>query len=226
MAEKPIRADKAAAVAELTEKFRTSEATVLTEYRGLTVKQLTELRRALGDTATYQVTKNTLAKRAAAAAGIEGLDDLFTGPTALAFVTGDVVEAAPPELKTLTEVLDWHVREHGDRVHVTLWQDIGAETKLTYRELAERSRVAARDLIRAGLKPGERVAIMLPTGFEFFAALFGVLYAGGVPVPIYPPARPSQLEEHLNRQAGILRNAGAAFLIAPPAASARGTGWP
>ncbi|HEY8532388.1 MAG TPA: 50S ribosomal protein L10 [Micromonospora sp.] len=94
MAEKPIRADKAAAVAELTEKFRTSEATVLTEYRGLTVKQLTELRRALGDTATYQVTKNTLAKRAAAAAGIEGLDDLFTGPTALAFVTGDVVEAA------------------------------------------------------------------------------------------------------------------------------------
>jgi 1-acyl-sn-glycerol-3-phosphate acyltransferase len=130
------------------------------------------------------------------------------------------VEAAPPELKTLTEVLDWHVREHGDRVHVTLWQDIGAETKLTYRELAERSRVAARGLIRAGLKPGERVAIMLPTGFEFFAALFGVLYAGGVPVPIYPPARPSQLEEHLNRQAGILRNAGAAFLIAPPAASA------
>ena len=130
------------------------------------------------------------------------------------------VEAAPLELKTLTEVLDWHVREHGERVHVTLWQDIGAETKLTYRELAERSRVAARGLIRAGLKPGERVAIMLPTGFEFFAAFFGVLYAGGVPVPIYPPARPSQLEEHLNRQAGILRNAGAAFLIAPPAASA------
>src|SRR5262249_19563117 len=101
-----------------------------------------------------------------------------------------------------------------------LWQDIGAETTLTYRELAERSRVAARTLIRAGLEPGERVAIMLATGFEFFAAFFGVLYAGGVPVPIYPPARPSQLEEHLNRQVGILRNAGAAFLIAPPAASA------
>jgi acyl-CoA synthetase (AMP-forming)/AMP-acid ligase II len=74
--------------------------------------------------------------------------------------------------------------------------------------------------MRAGLEPGERVAIMLPTGFEFFTAFFGVLYAGGVPVPIYPPARPSQLEEHLNRQAGILRNAGAAFLVAPPAASA------
>jgi 1-acyl-sn-glycerol-3-phosphate acyltransferase len=130
------------------------------------------------------------------------------------------VEPAPSHLSTLTEVLDWHVREHGDRVHVTLWQDIGAETTLTYRELAERSRVAALALVRAGLEPGERVAIMLATGFDFFAAFFGVLYAGGVPVPIYPPARPSQLEEHLNRQAGILRNAGAVFLVAPPAASA------
>ena len=132
----------------------------------------------------------------------------------------DAVEAAPSDLKTLTEVLDWHVSQHGERVHVTLWQDVGAETKLTYSELAERARIAAKGLMRAGLEPGERVAIMLPTGFEFFAAFFGVLYAGGVPVPIYPPARPSQLEEHLNRQAGILRNAGAAFLVAPPAASA------
>ncbi|MGD9501693.1 MAG: AMP-binding protein [Methyloceanibacter sp.] len=130
------------------------------------------------------------------------------------------VEAAPADLKTLTEVLDWHVNQHGDRVHVTLWQDVGAETRLTYRELAEGARIAAKGFVRAGLEPGERVAIMLPTSFEFFAAFFGVLYAGGVPVPIYPPVRPSQLEEHLNRQAGILRNAGAAFLVAPPAASA------
>ena len=67
---------------------------MLTEYRGLTVAQLTELRRALGATTTYAVAKNTLAKRAAADAGIAGLDELFTGPTALAFVSGDVVEAA------------------------------------------------------------------------------------------------------------------------------------
>ena len=130
------------------------------------------------------------------------------------------VEPAPSNLKTLTDVLDWHVNEHGERVHAMLWHDVGAETKLTYRELADRARMAAQGLTRAGLEPGERVAIMLPTGFEFFAAFFGVLYAGGVPVPIYPPARPSQIEEHLNRQAGILRNAGAASLIAPPAASA------
>jgi large subunit ribosomal protein L10 len=94
MADKPIRSDKATAVAELTEHFRTAPATLLTEYRGLTVKQLTELRRSLGKTTTYAVAKNTLAKRAATDAGIEGLDKLFTGPTALAFVSGDPVEAA------------------------------------------------------------------------------------------------------------------------------------
>src|SRR4051794_3313785 len=94
MADKPVRADKASAVAELTDSFRTSSATVLTEYRGLTVAQLTELRRSLGKETRYSVSKNTLAKRAANDAGIAGLDELFTGPTALAFVTGDPVEAA------------------------------------------------------------------------------------------------------------------------------------
>ncbi len=93
MADK-VRADKATAVAELTEHFRSSAATVLTEYRGLTVRQITSLRRSLGRQTTYSVAKNTLAKRAAADAGIAGLDELFTGPTALAFVSGDPVEAA------------------------------------------------------------------------------------------------------------------------------------
>jgi len=94
MADKPVRADKATTVAELTEHFRGSTATVLTEYRGLTVAQLKTLRRSLGRETTYAVTKNTLAKRAATDAGITGLDALFTGPTALAFVSGDPVEAA------------------------------------------------------------------------------------------------------------------------------------
>jgi large subunit ribosomal protein L10 len=94
MADKPVRADKASAVAELTDNFRNSSATVLTEYRGLTVSQITELRRSLGKETTYSVSKNTLAKRAATDAGIAGLDELFTGPTALAFVSGDPVEAA------------------------------------------------------------------------------------------------------------------------------------
>jgi large subunit ribosomal protein L10 len=94
MADKPVRTDKASDVAELTDQFRNSSATVLTEYRGLTVAQLTQLRRALGNHSTYSVAKNTLAKRAAEEAGLTGLDALFTGPTALTFVAGDVVEAA------------------------------------------------------------------------------------------------------------------------------------
>jgi large subunit ribosomal protein L10 len=89
-----VREDKLAAVAELTGQFRGSSATVLTEYRGLTVAELKALRRQLGSGAAYTVAKNTLAKRAAADAGIDGLDALFTGPTALAFVSGDPVEAA------------------------------------------------------------------------------------------------------------------------------------
>jgi large subunit ribosomal protein L10 len=93
MADK-IRLDKPGAVAELSEHFRSSSATVLTEYRGLTVAQLTELRRSLGAQTRYEVAKNTLAKRAATDAGIAGLESLFTGPTALAFVSGDPVEAA------------------------------------------------------------------------------------------------------------------------------------
>jgi large subunit ribosomal protein L10 len=94
MADKPVRDDKATAVATLTDNFRGSTATLLTEYRGLTVAQLKTLRRNLGSDTTYAVAKNTLAKRAATDAGISGLDDLFTGPTALAFVSGDPVVAA------------------------------------------------------------------------------------------------------------------------------------
>jgi large subunit ribosomal protein L10 len=88
------RPDKAAAVAELVESFQESTGAVLTEYRGLTVKQLQQLRRALGENANYAVVKNTLTQIAAKEAGVEGFDDLLTGPTAIAFINGDVVEAA------------------------------------------------------------------------------------------------------------------------------------
>ena len=88
------RAEKAAAVAEIVDSFNDSAGAVLTEYRGLTVKQLQELRRSLRGNADYAVVKNTLAKLAATEAGIVGFDDLLTGPTAIAFINGDVVEAA------------------------------------------------------------------------------------------------------------------------------------
>jgi len=88
------RPDKAAAVAELTDEFRSSNGAVLTEYRGLTVAQLKQLRTALGDDVNYAVVKNTLTKIAANEAGITLDDQLFAGPTAVAFVTGDPVESA------------------------------------------------------------------------------------------------------------------------------------
>jgi large subunit ribosomal protein L10 len=88
------RADRNAAVAEIVESFNDAAGAVLTEYRGLTVKELQDLRRSLGENASYAVVKNTLAKIAANQVGITGFDDLLTGPTAIAFISGDVVEAA------------------------------------------------------------------------------------------------------------------------------------
>ena len=88
------RPDKAAAVAELKEQFSSADAAVLTEYRGLTVSDLRQLRRSLGGDATYAVTKNTLTQIAAKQAGIEGLDEQLTGPTAIAFIRGDIATVA------------------------------------------------------------------------------------------------------------------------------------
>jgi large subunit ribosomal protein L10 len=88
------RSDRQAAVADIVESFNDAAGAVLTDYRGLTVKQLQELRRSLGENANYAVVKNTLAKIAANQVGISGFDDLLAGPTAIAFIQGDVVEAA------------------------------------------------------------------------------------------------------------------------------------
>ena len=85
---------KVATVAEIADQFRNSSAAVVTEYRGLTMSQLTTLRKSLGNDTAYTVAKNTLVKRAAADAGVEGLDGYFTGPTAVAFIKGEPVDAA------------------------------------------------------------------------------------------------------------------------------------
>jgi large subunit ribosomal protein L10 len=88
------RPDKEAAVAELTEDFRTATATYLTEYRGLSVTSMKQLRRSLGADTKYSVVKNTLTKIAAKGAGVEISDDLLAGPSAIAFVKGDAIDAA------------------------------------------------------------------------------------------------------------------------------------
>ncbi len=118
---------------------------------------------------------------------------------------------------TLIDALEWHLARHPDRHHLTLLQDDSVVlAKLTYRELADAAQRVAAGLIEHDVTAGDRVAIMLPTSTEFFAAFFGILYAGATPVPIYPPMQLSQIEEYVRRQAGILRNAAACMLITPP----------
>jgi 1-acyl-sn-glycerol-3-phosphate acyltransferase len=125
-------------------------------------------------------------------------------------------EAAPDRTRTLLEVLDWHAQRHPDRRHILYYPGDGEPEELAYGELERRVRAVAAGLLRLGLPPGKAVGLMLPTGLDYFAAFFGVQRAGGVPVPLYPPARKSQIEDHLRRQAGILRTAEAEALITFP----------
>ncbi len=129
-----------------------------------------------------------------------------------------VFSGSPEDAATLMQALAWHVARHPQRVHVTLLADDEQLVPLTYGELHTRAQSAAAVLIEHGLAPGQTCALMLPTSLEFFVAFYGILYAGGVPVPLYPPARPAALEEHLKRQAGILANCEAALLITVPEA--------
>ncbi|MDO8465644.1 MAG: AMP-binding protein [Gallionella sp.] len=128
------------------------------------------------------------------------------------------VQAEPADALTLPEVLDWHVRAHPERTHITLQDAEGNETALTYAALRDGAEQIAAGLLERELQPGQSVAIMLPTSREYFCCFLGVLLAGGLPVPIYPPARPSQIEDHLRRHAGILSNALATILITVPEA--------
>ncbi len=118
----------------------------------------------------------------------------------------------PAQAATLTEALDWHVEKHPERPHIVLWDEAENPT-ISYRVLSERARAVTLGLLKRKVEPGDRVAIMLPTGADFFRSFFGILYAGAVPVPIYPPMRLAQIEDHLRRQAAILNNAGVAGLI-------------
>src|SRR4051812_13260353 len=130
------------------------------------------------------------------------------------FVPETPLIGQPDDAKTLTEMLDWHVENHPDHLHVTVLQDENTVLgTMSYRDLQTAARAVAQGLISRDIVPGDRVAMMLPTSTDFFASFFGILYAGAVPVPIYPPARMAQLEEHMRRQIVILRNAGARMLI-------------
>lgn len=124
----------------------------------------------------------------------------------------------PRHARTLVEVLQWHAAEAANRRHISLIGDGVPAQELTHGELWDQARAVAARLQNWGLAPGEAVAMMLPTGFDFFRAFMGVLIAGAVPVPIYPPLRASQIEDHLRRQTGILVNARAVLLLSDESA--------
>ena len=100
--------------------------------------------------------------------------------------------------------------------------DTEPEHEMTYADLASVASGIAAGLLARDLMPGDAVGLMLPTGLDYFATFVGILMAGGVPVPVYPPARPSQLEDHLRRQVGILDNARATLLVTVPEAQRLG----
>src|SRR5690606_7875224 len=136
-------------------------------------------------------------------------------PSRVKPVSRELTKAEEPEQAgALLEALAASVDAHPDRTQMALWQSDEEEVAITYGELDRRARACAAGLINEGIGPGERVAIMLPTGRDFFVAFMGVMMAGAIPVPLYPPLRRSQIEEHLRRQARILRNAEASLLIA------------
>jgi 1-acyl-sn-glycerol-3-phosphate acyltransferase len=119
----------------------------------------------------------------------------------------------PVKAETLVEVLDWHAGAHPERPHIRLYDDMGDGEVITFRDLADGATRVAAGLQRVDLRSGEAVLIMLPTGREYFLTFFGILLAGGIPVPIYPPGRPSQIEEHLRRHATIAQNCRAALMV-------------
>lgn len=119
-------------------------------------------------------------------------------------------------LSTLLDVLRTRADRDGQHPHLKFLTPDGDLRTLTYGELWEQGRKAAGGMANLGLVPGERVAILALTGPDFFVAFVGVLCAGGIPVPIYPPVRLDDLDSYVQRQARILRSAGAAFIISDP----------
>lgn len=148
-----------------------------------------------------------------AAAGSEGKAGMAIEPPSLPL---EDLDSGPDQAKTLIDVLEWHVNHHPHRQHVHFYGE--KEEPLSYGELRKRGERVAVGLIARGLQAGQSVAIMLPTGSDYFYSFFGVILAGAVPVPIYPPARLSQIEDHLRRHASILNNSLATVLITVPEA--------
>ncbi|MFL6199423.1 MAG: AMP-binding protein [Thermoanaerobaculia bacterium] len=148
---------------------------------------------------------------------------LLAGPSGVAGLSSAILEEpsapaepAPERTRTLLEVLDWHVERHPERRHILYYPGDGEPEEMSFGELARRAGAVAAGLQALGVGPGQAVGLMLPTSLDYFAAFLGAQLAGAFPVPLYPPARLSQIEDHLRRQAGILKTAQAAVLVTFP----------
>ncbi|MBE0531628.1 MAG: AMP-binding protein [Rhodospirillales bacterium] len=126
--------------------------------------------------------------------------------------------ALPHRAETLIEALAHHAAAEAGRTHIRFYADEGDGEVLTYGGLYDGAARVAAGLRAGGLAPSEAVILMLPSGSDYFLAFFGVLMAGGIAVPIYPPARPTQIEEHVRRHAGLARNCQAVAMITDPEA--------
>lgn len=130
----------------------------------------------------------------------------------------NTISGIPDQAQTLSDVLEWHAAHNPQRTHVLLYGEGEQAQPITYAELLDEARRIATGLVARGLLPKQTVALMLPTGRSYLTCFFGVMLAGGIPVPIYPPARLAQIEDHLRRHARILANAEAVFIITVPQA--------
>lgn len=128
------------------------------------------------------------------------------------------VAGIPRSVRTLVEVLQWHADAYPTRRHIALYGEDEQLTEITYAALLQGAEAVAAGLQACDVRPGQTIALMLPTSRDFFLGFYGILLAGGIPVPIYPPARLTQLEEHLRRQVRILSNAGTVMLLTVPEA--------
>lgn len=122
----------------------------------------------------------------------------------------------PETAETLLDVLSWYRKKYPERVHIEMYQDEGEGAKITYADLDRESAIVASNLLARGLKNSQAVILMLPTSEDYFYVFWGILRGGGIPVPIYPPTRMHQIEEHMRRHIGILQNCQAAMIVTIP----------
>ena len=147
----------------------------------------------------------------------QGHNKTFSAKQVVERVVGKV-RKLPHQAATLVEVLEWHLQHNPERLHINILGDGNDVQGLTYRQLWQGAQHVAAGLQQSGVQSGETVVIMLPTGRDYFFSFFGILLTGAIPVPIYPPVRRSQLEDHLHRHSGILNNCVATLLITMPEA--------